>query len=215
MPKHMRPWLRAIEGAGAGGSGGSTGGEPAGGNGGTGGQGANNGEGQGSGDGKSGDRGSGDEGKGGDGDKSGEGEPPAQKNTPPEPAPKSEPTPKPNEAGEKADAGDSAEVASLKAELAEMKETLGTLTEAHQKDAEEKRAKLTEDVAKSAGLPESMASRLQGDTQEQLEADAKKLAQELGFRVVDPTQGAGAGNGGRPTTMADAIKARIAAAGLK
>lgn len=36
------------------------------------------------------------------------------------------------------------------------------------------------EIAKAAGLPEGLASRLQGETKEALEADAKKLAESLG-----------------------------------
>lgn len=43
---------------------------------------------------------------------------------------------------------------------------------------------------KKAGLPAEMEGRLQGETAEELEADARKLAEVLGFdrRAVDPSQ---------------------------
>lgn len=46
-------------------------------------------------------------------------------------------------------------------------------------------------ACKKAGLPEAMASRLQGETLEQLEQDAAALAEQIGYdrRSTDPTQG--------------------------
>lgn len=55
-------------------------------------------------------------------------------------------------------------------------------------DAERKR--MIAGALKKAGLPAEMEGRLQGETAEELEADAKKLAEVLGFdrRAVDPSQ---------------------------
>lgn len=218
MPKHTRPWLRFIEGTegGQAGNGVSDGGS------GTGAAGDDSGAGKTGGDHGSGDRGSGDDDNGGQGDNPGDNGKPGDagddggKNPDAKPGQKqSEPTPEPHKAGDKADSEGTDQVAALQAKIAEMEQTVATLSASHAKAAEEKHAQLTEEVAKKAGLPEGMASRLQGETQEQLEADAKKLAQTLGFRVVDPTQGAGAGGGGRARSMTAAIQAKIAEAGLK
>ena len=55
-------------------------------------------------------------------------------------------------------------------------------------DAERKR--MIAGVLKKTGLPAEMEGRLQGETAEELEADARKLAEVLGFdrRAVDPSQ---------------------------
>lgn len=55
-------------------------------------------------------------------------------------------------------------------------------------DAERKR--MIAGALKKAGLPAEMEGRLQGETAEELEADAKKLAEVLGYdrRAVDPSQ---------------------------
>lgn len=60
----------------------------------------------------------------------------------------------------------------------------------------------------AANLPAEMAARLKGDTREELEADAKALAEVLGFdrKPVDPSQGQGSQT---PETrsLADALRA--------
>lgn len=148
-------------------------------------------------------------------------EKPAEKTAPPsttasqskEPETKtSEPAPKQDA---QADADDSSKVKALETQVAEMGKTIQALTQAEDKRTQEQHLTLSKEVAKKFGLPESAASRLQGTTRQELEDDATALAKDLGLRVVDPTQGRGAGGSGRPITMADAIQAKIAAAGLK
>lgn len=51
------------------------------------------------------------------------------------------------------------------------------------------------EIAKNAGLPEALSSRLQGETKEELEADAKKLAEAMG-------PGPAVGSGTNPPTGA-------------
>lgn len=72
-------------------------------------------------------------------------------------------------------------------------------------DAERQRAV---DVAlKEAGLPAEMAGRLQGETPEELAADAEKLAKALGFdrRAVDPSQ-AHSNRGGSAASLSEALR---------
>lgn len=113
----------------------------------------------------------------------------------------SEPAPK----GEKADQDQSPEVVALKAQLEAQQKALDTLLAAHEAAAEKERVALATTVAKQFGLPDSLAGRLDGETREQLEADAKALAKDLGYRVTDPTQGMSGGH--RATSIDAAVKA--------
>lgn len=198
MFRNVRPWLRFIEGVdGAGGSAGAAGGSASGASG-------DAAPGQ-------GDKGDGDRDKG-DGDSSGGDDDPE-----PEPEPKqedssSEPPVDTEQADEKKDSSDSDDDALKKIE--ELQAAVAALQEANAKQTEEKLAAEAKDVAKSHGLPEGMADRLKGKTREELEADAKSLAQVLGARATDPTQGQGGGVNTR-RSIGDVIAARIAAAGLK
>lgn len=200
MFRNVRPWLRFIEGVdGAGGSAGAAGGSASGASG-------DAAPGQ-------GDKGDGDGDKG-DGDSSGGDDDPESD---PEPEPKkedssSEPPVDTEQADEKKDSSDSDDDALKKIE--ELQAAVAALQEANAKQAEEKLAAEAKDVAKSHGIPEGMADRLKGKTREELEADAKSLAQVLGTRATDPTQGQG-GNGGARRSLGDVITAKIAAAGLK
>ena len=81
-------------------------------------------------------------------------------------------------------------VAELQAQLAEQKKLIdGLLAE----KAEVARKADIEAALTAAKLPAEMAARLKGDTREELEADAKALAEVLGFdrKPVDPAQGKG------------------------
>lgn len=198
---NVRPWLRFIEGT-EGGQAGRDGGQQN--QGGTGAQG-------GAGDAEKntgGDQGAGDRGNG-DGDDI---SPAAQRilDAVQAQAKASEPAPK-DKSGDKAD-GPTLE--QLLEQMNEQQKVIDQLKESRSKDEQEKRDALAVKVAKAAKLPETMASRLTGETQEQLEADAKELAKSLGAFVVDPAQGQG---GGKSTsmTMDQAVAAKIAAAGLK
>lgn len=64
------------------------------------------------------------------------------------------------------------------------------LAELEKEKADAERKRMIAGVLKKAGLPAEMEGRLQGETAEELEADAKKLAEVLGFdrRAVDPSQ---------------------------
>lgn len=181
-----RPWLRYLEGtegAQAGGDGTPGVGDPT----------PQGGEPQGSQQ-QAGDRGSQDDDTSAGADEPEEG---VEKSTEPTPEPTvSEPTPK---VGEKAD------TTGRDAELAELKAQVELLTKAHEAQKAEQRTALTVDVAKEVGLPESLARRLEGETREQLLADARALAKDLSIRVTDPTQGKS--GGAVATTIEDAIKA--------
>lgn len=107
------------------------------------------------------------------------------------------------------------DVAAILAELKKMQSEVGDLKAARAQEAEAKRAAEAESVAKEHGLPPSLASRLQGKSREELAADAKVLAQALGARATDPTQGKGGGGGGTGMKLSDAIASRIFSAGLK
>lgn len=195
MFKNVRPWLRFIEGAtgGAGPAGGSASGD-------AGGDAASSG-------------GQGDKGGDGDGDGS------SDEEDDPEPKPESkqesasdsssEPPAPSGQADEKEDTEEIISAVSFKQLQAEV----AALKEQNAKQEAEKLAAEAKDVAKSHGLPEGMADRLKGKTREELEADAKSLAQVLGARATDPTQGQG-GTGGARRSLGDVIAARIAAAGL-
>ena len=97
----------------------------------------------------------------------------------------------------------------------QMKAEMGELKAAREQEAEAKRAAEAESVAKEHGLPPSLASRLQGASREELAADAKVLAQALGARATDPTQGKGGGGGGVGRKLSDVVASRIFSAGLK
>lgn len=64
------------------------------------------------------------------------------------------------------------------------------LAELEKEKADAERKRMIAGVLKKAGLPAEMEGRLQGETAEELEADARKLAEVLGFdrRAVDPSQ---------------------------
>lgn len=64
------------------------------------------------------------------------------------------------------------------------------LAELEKEKADAERKRMIAGVLKKTGLPAEMEGRLQGETAEELEADAKKLAEVLGFdrRAVDPSQ---------------------------
>ena len=144
--------------------------------------------------------------KGGDqnGDKSSGDEPPAPAPepvvTPPEPAGDSEP---PANAA-KPDTDDSRDT-----ELEAMRQQLKELSEWRDKEVARARDAMAADVAKAAGLPDVFASRLRGDSREQLEADAKEIAAVIGQvssrGAVDPSQGRSGGP--VAATIEDAIKA--------
>ncbi|GEM_PF-2679768 len=90
--------------------------------------------------------------------------------------------------------------ASLKAENTELKSQIETQG-GKLKDSELK-AQRTE-IAKKAGLPEGLIDRLQGETEEELLADAKRLAESLG---PGPAVGSGTAPPGgpkRPLTRAE------------
>jgi hypothetical protein len=89
-----------------------------------------------------------------------------------------------------------AENVSLKAEIAER--------DGKMKDSEMKAQKA--EIAKKAGLSEALADRIQGGSPEEMEADAKRLAESLG---PGPSVGTGTNpptGAKRPLTRAD-IKA--------
>ena len=145
--------------------------------------------------------------KGGDrnGDKTSGDEPPAPAPepvvTPPEPAGDPEPPAKP---AAKPDTDDPRDT-----ELEAMRQQLKELSEWRDKEVARARDSMAADVAKAAGLPDGFASRLRGDSREQLEADAKELAAVIGHAsgrgAVDPSQGKSGGPGA--ATIEDAIKA--------
>ena len=89
-----------------------------------------------------------------------------------------------------------AENVSLKAEIAER--------DGKAKDSELKAQKA--EIAKKAGLPEALSSRIEGATPEELEADALRLAESLG---PGPSVGTGTNpptGAKRPLTRADIKK---------
>jgi hypothetical protein len=89
-----------------------------------------------------------------------------------------------------------AENTALKADLADRDGKL--------RDSETRAMKA--EIAKAAGLPEGLADRLQGTTPEELEADAKRLAEAMG---PGPAVGAGTAppvEAKRPLTRADIKK---------
>lgn len=73
--------------------------------------------------------------------------------------------------------------------------------------AEAERQRVVDAALKKAGLPAEMAGRLQGETEEELTADAAKLAEALGFdrRPVDPSQ-ARSNRGGSAASLAEALR---------
>lgn len=129
------------------------------------------------------------------------------------PAPAQEPTSEPAPEGEKADDGELTQD-ELTALVLEMKENLKQVNEERAQAAAEARAGMAKDIAKNLGLPESLAGRINGANREEMEKDAKELAQIFGARATDPTQGKG-GEGSPQLRMRDVIAARIAATGLK
>lgn len=82
----------------------------------------------------------------------------------------------------------------LEASLKDLKSTEDVeslIGELESKNASERRALIAENAALAAGLDSTMAARLVGDTREELEADAKALAEQFSNRA--PLRG---GNGG-------------------
>ena len=81
--------------------------------------------------------------------------------------------------------------------------------EAEAKVAALNRAKLVADAAAAANLPASMADRLRGETPEELAADAKALAESIGYdrRAADPSQGKGSAGNHSPRSLSDAFSA--------
>ncbi len=71
------------------------------------------------------------------------------------------------------------------------------------------REKLVAAAAASANLPASMADRLRGETPEELAADAKALAETIGYDrgPVDPSQGKGTSGGTAHRSLGDALSA--------
>lgn len=102
----------------------------------------------------------------------------------------------------------------LKKQLAATQKTVEELQAWKAQGEAQERVALTTEIAKSLGLPEELAGRLQGDTREQLEEDAKELSRVLGSRHVDPTQGRSTSKQSG-MTVSDAIAAKLEAAGLK
>lgn len=194
IPKRL-PWLRYMEG---------TEGNQAGGDGGAG---------KSAGDAGSGAGGDGSDNKSAEGHGAGKGNdeisPAAQKiiDAIQEEKKKSEPAPQ-EKPGEKAD---TPSLEDLINQVSEQQKVIDALKESDAKAAEERRSNLAAEVAKDAKLPESLASRLTGDTREQMEADAADLAKSFGSLLVDPGQGQGGGQGGNPQmTMSEAIDAYYA-----
>jgi hypothetical protein len=71
------------------------------------------------------------------------------------------------------------------------------------------REKLVAEAAAAAKLPPAMADRLRGETKEELAADAKAMAESLGFdrSAVDPSQGKGSSGPMTHHSLADALSA--------
>lgn len=199
MFKNVRPWLRFIEGIdGQGGAAGSSGSEV------TAESAGEAGSGQ-------GDKSSGDD-EAPESSDDGEDDPEPE----PEPKPKDEPesSSEPPAKSEQADEEKEPEEQISPEAFKELQATVAALKAENAKQEADKLAAEAKDVAKSHGIPEGMADRLVGKTRAELEADAKQLAQVLGTRATDPTQGQGGSGTGR-RSLGDVISARIAAAGLK
>lgn len=78
------------------------------------------------------------------------------------------------------------------------------LQQIREESAAKERALLAENVAVTAGLPSSFAERLKGTTREELEADAKALAELLNPVVSKGTGGSDGRGGLDPSAKADA-----------
>lgn len=77
------------------------------------------------------------------------------------------------------------------------------------------RAKLVADAAAAAKLPATMADRLRGETPEELAADAKAMAESLGYDrgPVDPSQGQGSAGAQSHRSLTDAFSAHYGTTG--
>ncbi|PFG27405.1 capsid assembly scaffolding protein Gp46 family protein [Corynebacterium renale] len=100
------------------------------------------------------------------------------------------------------------ELERTQAQLAEANEQIATLKQAQEQQA---RQQMVAKVLADVKLPAEMADRLRGETEEELAADAKTLAEALGFdrKPVDPTQTQGGRRTGAPMTLQQATDARL------
>lgn len=105
-----------------------------------------------------------------------------------------------------------------KANMTELERTQSELAEAHeqiaalkQEQAQQARQQMVAKVLADVKLPAEMADRLRGETEEELAADAKTLAEALGFdrKPIDPTQTQGGHRTGTPMTLQQATDARL------
>jgi hypothetical protein len=74
---------------------------------------------------------------------------------------------------------ETAEAKRKEAELSEVEKLQNALKEATQKAAKLERDTLARTIAEKVGLPSALATRLQGDTPEDMEADAKSLLEAM------------------------------------
>lgn len=109
------------------------------------------------------------------------------------------------------EAYEKAEAERKAAEMTETEKLAAKLKEYETKLAQAERAALVRKVADEAGLPAQLAIRLQGDTEDELRADAEKLRELIPAEPakpklkIDPTN---PGNAGRVETRAEK-KARL------
>lgn len=82
------------------------------------------------------------------------------------------------------------------AELTELDKTRKRLAELEAEAAKLKRAELQRQAAEKHKLPAALATRLQGETPEELDADAAELAKTLPKTILPPTNPGGNGGGG-------------------
>ena len=122
---------------------------------------------------------------------------------------------KAEKAAEKAAAEAERKAAEEQGEYKKLYEKLqGQLTEAEQKAAELEAARLRETVARKHNLPDALAERLRGETEEDLEADAKTLLEAMPKpaapnTTTDATNGVG--NASPAQTMSEAEVQELAA----
>lgn len=82
---------------------------------------------------------------------------------------------------------ETAEAKRKEAELSEVEKLQNALKEATQKAAKLERDTLARTIAEKVGLPSALATRLQGDTPEDMEADAKSLLEAMP-KPTQPTE---------------------------
>ena len=116
-----------------------------------------------------------------------------------------------DELQERLDAIDREKMTDLERTQADLEKANARIAELEAAATAREREQLVSKVLTEAKLPAEMADRLRGETEEELAADAKTLAEAFGFdrKPVDPSQGQGTQRAVTPMTLQQATDARL------